>query len=59
MKVSRTKSVDTVIVNGEIVVRHGALTRLDEQEVYAKARASMVRMASRAGLPVKNARLSP
>ena len=59
MLVSRTKSVDSVIVNGEIVVRHGALTRLDEQEVYAEARTSTLRMAARAGLAIKNARLGP
>jgi 5-methylthioadenosine/S-adenosylhomocysteine deaminase len=59
MLVSRTKSVDSVIVNGAVVVRRGALTRLDEREVYAQARASMLRMAGRAGLPVKNARLAP
>ena len=59
MLVSRTKSVDSVIVSGAVVVRRGALTRLDEREVYAKARASMLRMAGRAGLPVKNARLGP
>jgi 5-methylthioadenosine/S-adenosylhomocysteine deaminase len=58
MLVSRTKSVDSVIVNGEVVVRHGELTRLDEQEVYATARESMLRMAGRIGLPVRNARLS-
>lgn len=57
MLVSRTKSVDSVIVNGEIVVRHGALTRLDEQEVYGRARASAKRMAERAGLTIVNQRL--
>lgn len=50
MLVSRTKSVDTVICNGEVVVRHGALTRLDEEAVYALARESARRMAERAGV---------
>jgi cytosine/adenosine deaminase-related metal-dependent hydrolase len=48
--VSRTKSVDTVIVDGEIVVRKGRLTRLDEAAVYARAQASGRRMAERTGL---------
>jgi cytosine/adenosine deaminase-related metal-dependent hydrolase len=48
--ISRTKSVDTVLVNGEIVVRHGHLTRLDEEAVYARAQDSGRRMAERVGL---------
>jgi len=40
MLVSRTKSVDTVICNGDVVLRHGSLTHLDEQAVYALARES-------------------
>jgi cytosine/adenosine deaminase-related metal-dependent hydrolase len=50
MLVSRTKGVDTVICNGEIVVRRGGLTRLDEREVYRRAQASAKRMAERAGI---------
>jgi 5-methylthioadenosine/S-adenosylhomocysteine deaminase len=50
MLVSRTKSVDTVICNGEVVVRHGSLTRLDESAVYAAAQVSARRMAERAGI---------
>lgn len=50
--VSRTKSVDTVICNGEIVVRKGRLTRLDEGAVYARAQASARRMVERTQLPV-------
>jgi cytosine/adenosine deaminase-related metal-dependent hydrolase len=50
MLVSRTKSVDTVIVNGEIVVRNGRLTRLDEATAYARAQASGRRMAERTGM---------
>jgi 5-methylthioadenosine/S-adenosylhomocysteine deaminase len=52
MLVSRTKSVDTVIVNGEIVVRKGRLTRLDEAVVYARAQASGRRVAERADMPL-------
>jgi cytosine/adenosine deaminase-related metal-dependent hydrolase len=50
MLVSRTKSVDTVICNGEIIVRNGRSTRLDEGHVYALARASGLRTAERAGI---------
>jgi len=50
MLVSRTKGVDTVICNGEIVLRSGRLTRLDEDDVYARARASARRMGEKLGL---------
>jgi cytosine/adenosine deaminase-related metal-dependent hydrolase len=50
MLVSRTKSVDTVICNGDVVVRHGLLTKLDERAVYALARESALRMGERAGI---------
>ncbi|MFO1090659.1 MAG: amidohydrolase family protein [Hyphomicrobiales bacterium] len=53
MLVSRTKGIDTVICNGEVVVRHGDLTRLDEGEVYAIARASVKRMGERANVKPK------
>ena len=35
---SRSKSVDTVIVNGEVIVKRGHSTRVDEEEVYARSR---------------------
>lgn len=35
---SRAKSIDTVLVNGEIVVEGGHCVRVDEQEVYEEAR---------------------
>jgi len=54
MLVSRTKGVDTVICNGEVVVRRGELTRLDEREVYALARDSARRVAGRAGARPKS-----
>jgi 5-methylthioadenosine/S-adenosylhomocysteine deaminase len=53
MLVSRTKSVDTVICNGDVVVRSGSLTRLDEREVYRLARMSAERMAERASIKLK------
>jgi 5-methylthioadenosine/S-adenosylhomocysteine deaminase len=49
--VSRSKSVDTVIVDGQIVVRGGRLTRLDEDVAYELARASSRRMSSQLDLP--------
>ena len=48
MLVSRTKGVDTVLCDGEVVVRGGRLTRLDESEVYALARRSAEETARRA-----------
>lgn len=53
--INRTKGVDTVLVNGEIVVRHGRLTRLDEGAVYARAQDSARRMAARVGVPLGSA----
>ena len=37
-------SVDTVIVNGDVVVEHGKLTRIDEQEVLQLAAKSRARL---------------
>ena len=48
--VSRSKSVDTVIVNGRPVVEHGRTTLVSEEDVYALVRASVQRMTSRLGL---------
>lgn len=48
--VSRTKGVDTVICNGETIVRHGRLVRIDENEIYKLARKSAEATALRAGL---------
>lgn len=48
--VSRSKSVDTVIVNGCPVVERGRTTLISEEEVYALAGASAQRMASRLAL---------
>jgi 5-methylthioadenosine/S-adenosylhomocysteine deaminase len=43
-------TADTVLVNGEIVLRGGRSTRVDESAVFAEARASVVRMAERLDL---------
>lgn len=48
--ISRSKAVDTVICNGDIIVRHGRLTRLDEAEIYKVAHRSATETAARAGL---------
>ena len=47
---SRGKSVDTVIVNGRIVVRGGHSTQVDEGEVFAAARDSANRLANKIGV---------
>ena len=57
MLVSRTKAVDTVLCNGEIVLRHGRLVRLDEGDIYRQARASALATAQRAG--ISNASIWP
>jgi 5-methylthioadenosine/S-adenosylhomocysteine deaminase len=43
--ISRSKSVDTVVIDGEIVVRHGRLTRLDEGVAYELARSTTERLS--------------
>jgi cytosine/adenosine deaminase-related metal-dependent hydrolase len=43
-------SVDTALVNGIVVMRHGRSTRLDETEVFAAAQASALRVAARLGV---------
>ena len=50
MLVSRSRSIDTVICNGEIVVEHSHLTRLDESDVYAKARKTARTLCDKVGL---------
>lgn len=44
------KSVDTVIVDGRVVVRHGRLTLADEARVFAESRESAHRVAHSVGL---------
>jgi hypothetical protein len=43
--VSRSKSVHTVVIDGEIVVRDGRLTRLDEDVAYELAARETDRLA--------------
>ena len=46
----RTGSVDTVLVNGEIVFREGHSARVDEMEVYRTASDSVAARAKRLGI---------
>jgi 5-methylthioadenosine/S-adenosylhomocysteine deaminase len=48
--VAHGPSADLVLVNGDIVMRGGRSTRLDEAAVFADARASVARMTARLGL---------
>ena len=43
-------TADTVLVNGRIVMRQGRAERVDEEAVYAEARASVREVAGRLGL---------
>ena len=47
-------SAGTVLVNGQIVLRHGRSTRMDEAAVFAEARASVFRVSERIGLRPPN-----
>ncbi|MBI1734601.1 MAG: amidohydrolase [Candidatus Rokubacteria bacterium] len=44
-------AVDTVIVDGRIVVHEGRIQTLDDRSVLAEARAAAQRLATRAGVP--------
>jgi 5-methylthioadenosine/S-adenosylhomocysteine deaminase len=46
-------SVDTVLVEGEVLIRGGRLTNIDERALYAEARAVAERVVARAGLRSK------
>jgi cytosine/adenosine deaminase-related metal-dependent hydrolase len=49
--IGRTKAVDTVIVDGQVVLRHGHATRVDDEDVLRLADASARRLADRVALP--------
>jgi 5-methylthioadenosine/S-adenosylhomocysteine deaminase len=49
---SRGRSVHTVLVNGQVVVRSGHSTQVDEQAVYRAARTSADRLAGQTGIPL-------
>ena len=46
----RAGTADTVVVNGQVVLRGGKSTRVDEQEIYAAARDSVRARMARLGL---------
>ncbi|UPJ26407.1 amidohydrolase family protein [Bradyrhizobium sp. CW1] len=48
--VARSKSVDTVICDGQIIVKGGHSTRLDERVIYLSACASARRLMAKTGL---------
>ena len=50
MLVSRSRSVDTVICNGDIVIQGGRSTRLDEHSLAVRARRTAIRLAGVVGL---------
>jgi cytosine/adenosine deaminase-related metal-dependent hydrolase len=43
----RARSVDTVVVNGQVIVEGGRPTKLDPEDVYAQARAASRSIAER------------
>lgn len=49
--IGRTKAVDTVIVDGRVVLRHGRATLVDDGDVFSLADASARRLADRVDLP--------
>ena len=49
----RAGSVDTVLVNGEVVFREGHSTRVDELEVYQTVSESVIARAARLGIELK------
>lgn len=50
MMTGSTQVVDTVLVNGQIVVKEGRLTRVDEEQVLERANASSARLLELAHL---------
>ena len=48
---SRGRSVDTVLVDGQVVMRSGHSTRIDEYASYQAARASADGLAAQIGIP--------
>ena len=60
MLVSRSRSVDTVICDGDIVVQRGRSTRLDESSLAERARRTAHRLSSVVGLePPRRLTLRP
>jgi hypothetical protein len=49
----RAKSVDTVVVDGKVIVERGHSTQVDEQAVYERARAAARRLLKRMNWPIE------
>jgi cytosine/adenosine deaminase-related metal-dependent hydrolase len=49
----RAKSVDTVVVDGKVIVEGGHSTQVDEQAVYERARAAAHRLLKRMNWPIE------
>ena len=47
---AKSRSIDTVIVDGEVLVKGGRITRMDEHPIYALADAAARRIREGAGL---------
>ena len=47
---AKSRTIDTVMVDGEILVKHGRLTRMDEGPIYELAEQAARRMRQTAGL---------
>jgi hypothetical protein len=52
---SRSRSVDTVLVDGRIVMRGGRSTLVDEEAIYATARRQVAELAAAVGLQPESA----
>lgn len=44
---AQSSAVDTVVVDGEVVLRHGRCTRIDEEKVLARVDAAAARLSAR------------
>jgi cytosine/adenosine deaminase-related metal-dependent hydrolase len=45
-----SKNIDSVIVNGEFILKHGQIMTLDEEQVIEQARRKACQIASAAGI---------
>ena len=56
---TRSKSIDKVMVNGEVIVDNGHSTKVDEEEVYARSRESSRWLSERWTIPPLSPRWHP
>ena len=50
---TRSRGVDTVIVDGEVIVENGASARVDEERVYAEVRSAARHLLTRMGRSIE------